>query len=148
RAWRADFSSTPNPASVSTRTHVHTGWSRGRTYSPSTVISRDLALVWLTSRRLLTTGRVSPSVSSAIVCAALWYGALRLCRGIRVGHARGNGAGPGGRPEPQPADHDVGGDGRLMHAHDRSYKHVPVSSRLTRLWRNRGGRSRGPGRAG
>src|SRR5690348_13583606 len=64
-AWRADFSVTPNPASVSTSIHVHTGRPVGNTNSPSTVMSRDLALVRRTSRRRMTSG--GRPASSAVI---------------------------------------------------------------------------------
>src|SRR5215470_10581574 len=64
-AWRADFSVTPNPARVSTSIHVQTGRPAGSTNSPSTVISRDLALVCRTSRRRMTSG--GRPASSAVI---------------------------------------------------------------------------------
>ena len=50
-AWRADFSSTPTRPRTSTTVWVHTGRPAGSTTSPSTVISRERALVAATSRR-------------------------------------------------------------------------------------------------
>src|SRR5579871_1014886 len=101
-AWRADFSVTPKPASVSTSTHVQTGRPAGSTNSPSTVISRDLALVCRTSRRRMTSGgrAASPAVIGRLpppwpepLVAASGYGtqawraaghARRRCDRVRV----------------------------------------------------------------